>query len=107
MPIQPNAVILPRAGHGLPVYIDPETHAPVAGGHPLKYLLALHVPQHDVPVLARRGDEGLALQNTEAAANGELFVSMALIGLLDRASHVVPQANAVVEVEGQYEATVW
>lgn len=106
VPIQTNRVILSRAGHGLPIDVDPETNAPVAGGHPLQNLLALDMPQHKVAVLAGRRDKGLPVQDAEAAANGKLFVPVALVRLLDGAGDVVPQADAVIEVEGQDEAAV-
>ncbi|KAG6047448.1 hypothetical protein E4U17_007496 [Claviceps sp. LM77 group G4] len=99
MSIQPNAVILPRARHRLPIDIDPETHSLMASLYPLQHLLIPHIPQHNIAVFASRRDEGLTVQDAETAPDGIFLVAMALVGLLDGAGDVVPEANAVVEIK--------
>jgi hypothetical protein len=72
----------------------------------LQHVLAHHIPQYYTAILTRRCDEWLSVESREAASDGELLVAMALVGLLDGARDVVPETNAIVEVESEYVAAV-
>lgn len=85
--------------------INPKAHA-LMPFDALQKRLALDVPQHDASVLAGGGDKGLAVEDTEAATHSKLLVEVALVRLLDTAGDVVPETDAVVEVEGQDEPPI-
>lgn len=98
-------MILTGTGHDILVNVHPEAD-PFVSRYLLENLLALDIPEHDLAALARGGNKRHTVENTKAAANGKLFVLVALVRLLDTACDVVPQADAVVKVKSEYESSV-
>lgn len=109
IPIDLHDAVLATTNHQPSCDVYPKAHAlmPLENLH---HLPALHIPQHKAPVLAGRRDEGelgtVPPARAKAAADGEALVAVALVGLLDGAGDVVPQADAVVQREGEDEARV-
>lgn len=104
--IHPDDRVLPSRHHSIPMNIDPETHALFVTLHSLQHVLAHHIPEHDTSIFTSRSDERLTIKCSEAASNGEFLIAMALVCLLDGARDVVPETDAVVEVEGEHIATI-
>lgn len=103
--IHADSVILTGTGHDILVDVHPEAD-PFMSRYLLENLLALDVPEHDLAALTRGGNKRYSVENTEAATNGKLFVLVALIRLLDAACDIVPESDAVVEVESEHESSI-
>lgn len=106
MPIYPYRIVLPSARHGISMHINPEAH-PLVAVDALQDVFRFDIPQNNVAIFAGSGNKRRTIESAKAASDSKTLVSMPLIRLLDASLYIVPQTDAVIQVESENKAAIW